>query len=156
MMKYCKYLSVALLMLTLVGCGTSTNKRLYTADYTHFHILMNDLQFIGETEISKKIPTSEKSFVEISITYSTYLGFISDIQTVNGEVYNSTKKKTVRLDDRNIGSLGKLDKAAYKVMEQFPEARYYQVVSKQRVREKLFLGSHVTEKAVIRAYKFKK
>ena len=48
-MKYCKYLSVALLMLTLVGCGTSTNKRLYTADYTHFHILMNDLQFIGET-----------------------------------------------------------------------------------------------------------
>ena len=142
MMKYCKYLSVALLMLTLVGCGTSTNKRLYTADYTHFHILMNDLQFIGETEIS--------------ITYSTYLGFISDIQTVNGEVYNSTKKKTVRLDDRNIGSLGKLDKAAYKVREQFPEARYYQVVSKQRVREKLFLGSNVTEKAVIRAYKFKK
>ena len=62
----------------------------------------------------------------------------------------------MRLDDRNIGSLGKLDKAAYKVMEQFPEARYYQVVSKQRVREKLFLGSNVTEKAVIRAYKFKK
>ena len=62
----------------------------------------------------------------------------------------------LRRQSGNIGSLGKLDKAAYKVMEQFPEARYYQVVSKQRVREKLFLGSNVTEKAVIRAYKFKK
>jgi len=103
---------------------------------------MSDLEYVGETEIE--------------VTYSSYLGFIKNIHTVNGIEYDGTQKQIARLDPNWNGSMGKLDHATYKVLQQFPEARYFQVMRRTKVKERLFLGSTVTEKATIRAYKLKK
>jgi hypothetical protein len=48
-----------------------------------------------------------------------------------------------------------LRKAAYKVTEQFPEARYFQVVRQTSEKEKLFLGREWKRTALIRAYKIR-
>lgn len=141
-MKYIKYLCIAVLALSLHSCGTTTSNRSFSPDLTQLHILMDDLVFIGETEVE--------------MSYSTYLyGLFYNIHTVNGQDYDATQKKITKLESRFFGGLGKLDKATYKVLDQYPEARYFQVVRRTKVKDKLFLGNSVKETAIIRAYKFK-
>lgn len=141
-MKYIKYLCLAALVLALHSCGTVTRSRTFSPDLTQLHVLMDDLEFIGETEVET--------------SYSTYLcGLFYNIHTVNNTDYDATQKKITKLGSRFFNGLGKLDKATYKVIERFPDARYFQVVRQSKVKDKLFLGNSVKETAIIRAYKFK-
>lgn len=141
-MKYIKYLFIAVFVLALQGCGTTTRNRTFSPELTQLHLLMDDLVFIGETEVE--------------MSYSTYLfGLFHNIHTVNGKEYDATHKQITKLESRFFGGLGKLDKATYKVLQDYPEARYFQVVRRTKVKDKLFLGNSVKETAIIRAYKFK-
>lgn len=136
-MKHIKYLFAALIVLTLAGCGTVSRDQAYGPTVNRFY--MSDLEYVGETEVE--------------ISYSRYLIFFRKIHTLNNETYDSSKKKYAYLDCD--GKLTGLQKASYKAIEEFPEGRYFQVVRRTKVQTRLFLGSEVQEKAIIRVYKYK-
>lgn len=145
-MKNLKYLfMVGVAALLFTSCGTTTSTRSFSPHITQLIYQNDDLEFVGETEVS--------------VNYSTWLfGAFYQIHTVNGVEYDSSNKKITNLDNGiSLPFLSsKLDKATYKVIEQFPEARYFQIVRQTSEKEKLFLGNEYTKKALIRAYKIRK
>ena len=111
------------------------------ADKVQLRISMDDLVMLGETEID--------------IAYETFMG-IAIIREVNGEMYD--KFKTIKTDIKGLsfGSSSRLDKAAGKIIDEFPGAAYYYVVYKKKEIEKSFLsGKAISEKALIRVYDYK-
>ncbi len=137
-MKKMKFLSLAVIALLLAGCGTHTSYRSFSPEINRFY--MSDLVYLGETEVE--------------VSYSSYLGLFKKIHTVNNKEYDSSKKRTTYLDVKAAQSWG-LNKATYKALDEYPEGRYFQIVRRQKVKDKLFLGSEVKETAVIRVYKYK-
>ena len=144
-MKNLKYLIIAgVAALLFTSCGTTTKTRSFSPQITQLIYSNDDLEFLGETEVS--------------VNYSTWLfGAFYQIHTVNGVEYDSSNKKITNLSNGiylpYIGS--KLAKATYKVVEQYPEARYFQIVRQTSSKEKLFLGNEITKTALIRAYKIR-
>ena len=63
---------VAVVTLALTACGTTKSSSPYNVG-TELKLTMNDLEFLGESEISCE--------------YDTYLGFIHQISKINGEDY---------------------------------------------------------------------
>lgn len=137
-MKHLKYLLLAVAVLTFASCGTLTTNRTFGPTVNRFY--MSDLVYVGETEVE--------------VTYSTYLGLFKKIHTLNNEKYDSSHKRHTFLDGE-LGKMWGLNKAAYKVLEQYPEGRYFKVVRRTKVKQRLFLGNEVKETAVVRVYKFK-
>ena len=143
-MKNLKYLfMVGVAAMLFTSCGTTTSTRSFSPQITQLIYSNDDLEFLGETEVS--------------VNYSTWLGLFYQIHTVNGIEYDSSNKKITQLNNGIalplVGS--KLDKAYYKVIEKFPEARYFQIVRTTTEKEKLFLGNEYNQKALIRAYKIR-
>ena len=137
------YISLILALFTLSGCGTLTQSKVFAPNKVQLNLGMDDLEYLGD--------------VRIDMTYRTYLGFIKVIDTVNDEVYDRTNSKEVCLYSQ-IGALplsNDVNKAAYKVLEQYPDATYFQPVSLTKVKDRLFLGSKNRVEAVVKAYKFK-
>ena len=145
-MKNLKYLfMVGVAALLFTSCGTTTSTRSFSPQITQLIYSNDDLEFVGETEVT--------------VNYSTWLfGIFYQIHTVNGEAYDSSNKKITQLSNGiYLPVLGnKLAKATYKVIDQYPEARYFQIVRQTSEKEKLFLGNEYTKKALIRAYKIRK
>ena len=128
---------IALLALVATSCGTTTKMKSVTAPAS-LQISLDDLNYLGETEIS--------------VSYSTYLYIISSINEVNGELYSRGNNKVVTINGMYDPYLSK---AGYKLLEMFPGADYFQVVYKEDVKHKLFLGNEIYSKARVRAYSFK-
>ncbi|MCM1109308.1 MAG: hypothetical protein NC388_09740 [Clostridium sp.] len=136
-MKYLKYLYLLSGVLLLAGCGTIKNEYTYGPEVNRFY--MSDLVYLGETEIE--------------VSYSSYFGLLKKIHTVNGKEYDSAQKQHVYLGE-GFKTYG-LNKAAYKVLEQFPEGRYFKVVRRTKTKDRLFLGAETQVKALVRVYKYK-
>ena len=103
---------------------------------------MSDLQYLGESQISCE--------------YNTYLGFIRSISKVNGQDYVpgndvrlSVKKGLLKFRTKGMNL------AAQKLLEDYPEATYFQIVMDTKETDVMFLGSTTLRKAKVRAYKFK-
>ena len=131
--------------LLLAGCGVVDRSTSYVTGGNQLIIQMDQLEYIGESEIS--------------VSYDKNFG-ITRIKQINGGDYDPAVKKYGEIGAKGcIFSKGtllkKLDRAAYKVYEDFPQAEYFIVVRQQSVTRKLFLGRSVEAKAVVRAYKFK-
>lgn len=141
-MKLLKYIAAVAVLLTATSCGTVSKSRSYSFDEVRLEMGMNDLQYLGEQEIS--------------VEYTQYLGFIKTFQTVNGEVYDPVNKKLLTMPRSCNFRNRNLDKAAYKLVETFPEAVYFQIVFETKNVDKLFLGSVHKETAKVKAYKLKK
>lgn len=145
-MKIVKYIIASFAAALLVAsCGVVDRSSSYTAGGSQLIIQMDQLQYIGESEIS--------------VSYDRNFG-ISRIKSINGENYDPAVKKYGEIGTKGClffrGTLlSKLDRAAYKVYEDFPQAEYFIVVRQSSVTQKLFLGRSVESKAVVRAYKFK-
>lgn len=137
-MKYLKFLYLLVVTLCLAGCGTIKSDRTYSPEVNRFY--MSDLVYLGETEIE--------------VSYSSYFGLFKKIHTVNGKDYDSSQKKYAYLDDEGFKTFG-LKKATSKVLEQFPEGRYFKVVRRTKTKERLFLGAETQVKAIVRVYKYK-
>lgn len=135
------YISLILALFTLSGCGTLTKSKVFAPNKVQLNLGMDDLEYLGE--------------VKIDMTYRTYLGFIKVIDTVNDEVYDRTNSKEVYLYSQIIPLSTDINKAAYKVLEKYPDATYFQPVSLTKVKDRLFLGSKNRVEAVVKAYKFK-
>lgn len=129
-------------MLCMVSCGTVQINRPFTVGDIRLEMSMDDLTYLGESEIS--------------VEYDTYLGIITKIQKVNGEFYNPlhTRKLNIPSQGLSLSGVG-MDLAAYKVLEDYPQATYFQVVFERTETEKLFLGSVKKTTAKVRAYSLK-
>ena len=144
-MKGFKYFAVALVLMSAVSCGV-VNRSAYKPSTSQLNIMMSDLEYLGQTEIS--------------ITYDTYLGIFSRIRKINGDDFdpgvvqraNLLGSQDAILRDR-LGR--KLNRASYRVFEQFPDADYF-IVSRQVSRKTvLILGKEVESTATVKAYRFK-
>ena len=135
-----RYLLAAALIVSLSACSV-TRHRPYSMDGTRLNVTMDDLEYLGETEIS--------------VDYRKYIGFISVIDAINGKVYDRVETKKLELSNVPEGLYRYLDRASYKLVEDFPEADYYIVTMQKISRTMLFLGSDITVRARIKAYRFK-
>lgn len=132
-----------ILMFGLASCGVITKDKSFSADRISLELNMDDLAFLGETEIS--------------VEYNTVLGVFTKLEKINGKNYDpGMPKKKLSLPVQGLIPNGVgIDMAAYKLKEQFPKADYYQVVSESTVKDRMFLGS-VTQKTLrVKAYRFK-
>ncbi len=141
-MKLLKYIAAVAVLLTATSCGTVSKSRSYSFNEVRLEMGMQDLQYLGEQEIS--------------VEYTQYLGFIKTFQKVNGETYDPVNKKELTMPRSCNFRNRNLDKAAYKLVEKFPEAVYFQIVFETKNVDKLFLGSVHKETAKVKAYKLKK
>lgn len=142
-MKVFKLIAICAITLIAASCGSITKNQSYSFDEVRLNMNMNDLVYLGEAEIS--------------VEYSSYLGgLFKSIEKVNGESYNPVHEKKVRIPNHGRKFMNKnLDKAAYKLVEKYPDAVYFQVVFETSHKDKLFLGSVNKEYAKVRAYKLK-
>lgn len=140
-MKIVKVLAFVLLLVAATSCGSISKNRSYSFDEVRLELGMNDLEYIGEQEIS--------------IEYTSYLGLFKSIEKVNGEVYSPVNRKELTMPRSCNFRNRNLDKAAYKLRETFPDAVYFQIVMETKDVDKLFLGSVNKETAKVKAYKLK-
>lgn len=143
-MKWTKLFGGLLCVLCMASCGTIQRNTPFSVRDTRIRLemTMDDLNYLGTSEIS--------------VEYDTYLGFITKIQKVNGEPYNPFNTRKLTIPTYNLSLKGKgLDLAAYKVLEDYPEATYFQVIFKRSEKERLFLGSTRKTTAKVRAYSLK-
>lgn len=143
-MKWTKLLGGLLCVLCMASCGTVQRNTPFSVRDTRLRIVMtmDDLNYLGDSEIS--------------VEYNTYLGVITKIQKVNGEVYNPLHTRKLNIPTQNMSLRGMgLDLAAYKLLEEYPEATYFQVIFKRTEKERLFLGSINKTTAKVRAYSLK-
>lgn len=129
------------ILLIVTSCGTVSKSRSYSFNEVRLEMGMNDLQYLGETEIS--------------IEYTSYLWVIKSIEKVNGEKYDPVNKKMLTMPRSCNFRNANLDKAAYKLVEKFPDAVYFQIVFETKHIDKLFLGSVHKESAKVKAYRLK-
>ncbi len=142
-MKIFKLIAICAISLVATSCGSITKNRSYSFDEVRLNMNMNDLVYLGEAEIS--------------VEYSTYLfGAFKSVERVNGEMYNPTHETRLSIPSNSCNfTNGNLELAAYKLVETYPDAVYFQVVFETSKKDKLFLGSLNKEYAKVRAYKLK-
>jgi hypothetical protein len=103
---------------------------------------MENIELLGQTTIS--------------LTSRTYFGIFKTIDSVNNVKYDFREVKKVDLAGRNSISLPRdLQKAAYKVIEEYPNADFYVPVYTQKQVRRLFFGKQQTRTAVVKAFKLK-
>lgn len=139
MKKSIKLILAALVLVMVQSCGVSkdyTTLKPYEAPH---YSQMTELEACGE--------------VTVDVEFTSYLwGLFHNIKTVNGQAYNGQNPQSVSMPKGLTGMLGK---SAYKVIETYPDAVYFQVVRVEKEKDKLFLGSYNRQKAVVRAYRFR-
>lgn len=143
MMKPYQYILGVVLTALLASCSVTKNQT-YAPATSQLNIQMSDLEYLGETEIS--------------IEYRTYLGIFRATDRINEVPYDGVEIDHTTLQNSSSAGIGlcdRLNRAAGKVFEQFPEADYFIVVSQSKHKTRLFLGAEVTEKAKVRAYSFR-
>ena len=143
-MKLLKYIiCAAALVLGLASCSV-TRHSAYTPTLTQLSIQMDDLEYLGE--------------VEISIEYRRYLGIFTVTDSINGEEYDRKEIKSFPIYNNGYMTdalLPGLQKASSKILEVYPKADYFIVTNQTTERVQLFLGSQVVAKAKVKAYSLK-
>ncbi|MBR6345957.1 MAG: hypothetical protein IKR69_01045 [Bacteroidales bacterium] len=142
-MKIFKYIALAVALAGAVSCSV-VSRSSYAPSSVELQLGMDDLEYLGETEIS--------------ITYDTYLFIFSRIRSINGADFDPGVVKRAGLSNAKTGlfRLGrKLGRASYLVYEKFPDADYFVVTKQLSKKTVLVLGSEIETCAVVKAYKFK-
>ena len=142
---YTIFFSVILLLGTSCNGSyhfSSTRAVSFTPDDVRLSLSMSDFELLGETEIT---------------TFSrVYLGFISNLDSINGVEYDRRTVHKVSLKgEKDIKLPPVMKKALYKVVDMYPDADYFMSVYVKSEQQKMFGGKYVSRKALIRAYKFR-
>lgn len=144
-MKMLKVLSMVALVLGLASCGTTNKSAVYPAAKADLKLKnMDKFELLGESEISCE--------------YDTYLGFIRQLNTVNGKAYiPGSDKVNVKIPSNKPGLFRKkgMELAAAELLKTYPQARLFQVVSEEKNTDVMFLGSTTVHKAKVQIYKYK-
>ena len=138
-MKWNNVLAGLICLFCFASCGTVQVNKPFAVGDIRLEMSMDDLTFLGESEIS--------------VEYDTYFGVITKIQKVNEVLFDplNTKRLNIPMQGLSLSSKG-MDLAAYKVLMDYPQATYFQVVFERTETEKLFLGSVNKTTAKVRAY----
>ncbi|MBQ8367248.1 MAG: hypothetical protein IJX40_05875 [Alistipes sp.] len=141
-MRFIKlFVILAVSVVGLASCSVVSHNA-YKPDAVQLNLSMDDLEKLGE--------------VEISVEYRTYLGFIRAIDTINGIPYDGKVHRSVAVPSYLAGMVtAPLDRALYKVFEEYPDAEYLVISNATRQKEVLFLGGESVAKAKVKVYKFK-
>ena len=142
-MKFIKYIICGMaLVLGLASCSV-TRYKAYAPNTTQLSIQMDDLKYLGETTIS--------------VEYRTYLGMICVIDQLNNVAYDGAEVKEFPIINSGMTDklLPNLNKASFKLIEEYPDADYFIVVNQSEERNQLFLGSSIKAKAKVKAYSLK-
>lgn len=142
-MKIFKYIALAVALVSAISCSV-VSRSSYAPSVVELQLGMDDLEYLGETEIS--------------ITYDTYFFVFSRIRAINGADFDPGLVQTSSLSNDRTGllSLGrKLDRASYLVYEKFPNADYFVVTKQLSKKTVLVFGSEIETTAVVKAYKIK-
>ncbi len=129
--------------MVFASCSTS-RIAVSSPDVTQLNITMDDLEYLGESEIS--------------IEYRKYLGIFRYVDLINGEVNDRQETKTLKIASDPLATFhfpDILNRAAYKLAEEYPTADYYRVVNTQKKANRLFLGGHYEVRAKVKAYRLK-
>jgi hypothetical protein len=132
---------------TLSSCSnyyTRTERRTtsLTPDNVRLNVNLSDFEYMGKSEISVKT--------------RRYLGFINRIDSVNNRPYNYRDVRFVELSGSSDIRLNPtMQLAAYKVLDEFPDATYYVVSSNYFKIHRLFLGKWSMQTMEVQAYKYK-
>lgn len=147
-MKHLKGLLILVItVFTLSSCSnyyTFSKKRSasLTPNLVQLNINMADFEYLGKTEIS--------------VQSREYLGFIQVIDSINNRAYNYRDVRFTELvGPRDIKLSGEMRRAAYKVIDEFPEATYYIVSNDYQQIHRMFLGKQTIRRMEIQAYKYK-
>jgi len=141
---------IILYIITLVIIASCSNYKTITVknttslnpDIVKLEIKPEDLIYLGKTEITAKS--------------RIYLGFLTKLDSINGEPYNYQDKKEVHLSGfTEIRLKGNMQKASYKAINQFPDASFYIPGNYIKKQHQMFLGKWITQKMEIHAYKYK-
>ena len=142
-MNFLKHIALAVALVSAVSCSV-VSRSSYAPSLVELQLGMDDLEYLGETEIS--------------ITYDTYLFIFSRIRAINGVDFDPGVVKMARLANAKTDLFPlnrKLGRASYLVYEKFPDADYFVVTKQLSKRTVLVLGSEIETCAVIKAYKLK-
>jgi len=113
----------------------------FTPNVVRMNISLSDMQLLGQTTLT--------------VQTRTYFGIFKHTDFVNGEQYNYRTVSKVYLNGlTDIRLPNNLKKAAYKALEEFPEADYFVPVSSKKEVERMVFGHRTTYTTVIKAYKF--
>lgn len=142
-----KYFSLLLLAaLSLSSCSnyyTRTERRStsFTPDHVRLNVNLSDFEYLGKTEIS--------------VQSRQYLGIIHRIDSINDRPYNYRDVRVVELSGHHdIRLTPDMQKAAYKVLDEFPDATYYIVSNNYEKIHRLFLGKWKLQTMEVQAYKY--
>lgn len=141
-MKKVKYLLILVAVACMASCGTVSKTSSFSVA-SRLEMTMQDLVYLGDCEIS--------------CDYDTYLGVIRHITKVNGQTYDPQNKEYMSLPTNSVLKfpVKAMSLAAAKILKQYPNAEYLQVVRESHTSDKLFLGSSNHRSAKVRVYKFK-
>ena len=139
-----RLMAIVLIASVCISCATVSRHNTFKTSTTTNQIKMADLEFLGETEVS--------------VVYRTLFGVFRHIDTVNGQEYDPSDKSYTGLGTSFIDAAyyGPLRKAYGKVLADYPDASYFQVVRVSKKSDRLFLGTDSEVKGVVRAYRFRK
>lgn len=147
MIKYRNLFLSLCVMLLLASCGVQYNynrvkSTSLTPDVVRLNLDLENFELLGETKIS--------------VNYRTYLGFITSLDSINDRAYNRRAIDKVAFKGFKDFRIPRyLKKAAYKVIEAYPDADYYVPAYTHTSILKLFLGRSTEREMVIKAYKLK-
>ena len=115
-----KYIVLSVIGFTLLCTSCTLGRFTYkTAPATSFtpgivklELTMDQFEYLGETEIS--------------VSQKTYMGIFTKLDSINGIPKDIRNKKFTKFyGNQDIPVTGILQRAAYKVIEDFPDADYY-------------------------------
>ena len=139
--------SIIFCLLCILMVGTSCVSQINTSSYlvkpdrVRLEVTMQDLECIGT--------------MDVQIEYKKY-GLITKIYTINGEKYNPRQYATTSLSCNTLGKgLVYMDKALYKVHEQYPNADYILPTFHKKEVQYMNGGRIVKETLTVKAYKIK-
>lgn len=147
-----KKILLILFAICIMGCFNSCNTmRTYnemrttsfTPDLVRMNVNLSDVQLLGQTTLT--------------VQTRTYLGMFKHTDYVNGVRYDYRTVTKVSLHGMTDIKLPReMQKAAYKALEEFPEADYFVPVSAKKEVDWMFLGHRTTHTVVVKAYKYNK
>ena len=142
-----KYIIIVLSLFSLSSCvsfkySQRHNTTSLNPDIVELRMNMSDLDYLGSSEISTKS--------------RQYFGVFCTIDSVNNVAYNPRLKCTTQFSGISDCKIrGPLKKAAYKVIEDYPEASFYVAESQNKKVKQMFLGRWIWNTMKFHAYKHK-
>lgn len=121
---------------------TKANTASFVPKDVRLNMDMNDFELLGATSMS--------------ISFRNYFGIFHMIDEVNGQTYDRRNiKKVDWYGHKDFPVAGRINKATYKVVEEYPNADYYVPMYSNRQVMRMFLGKRVKQELIIKAYKLK-